>query len=120
MIHFRSFFIGTGSKCRLFKRTFFYQAYFSSHKTSTKAGETVKIATIDEIKKKWQTFTPHYYMLDACPQLFYYTLVNMLKINQAKNILEVACGSGKLLPLALDLKSEETTYLATDLSPAMI
>lgn len=54
--------------------------------------------------------------MDAAPQTFYYTLSNMLKLDQAKNILEVGCGAGKLLSTALDLKNPDASYYATDLS----
>jgi len=58
--------------------------------------------------------------MDAAPQTFFYTLTNLLKLNEAKNVLEVGCGAGKLLSTVLDLKSPETTYLATDVSEGMI
>jgi len=29
----------------------------------------------------------------------------MLKLNEAKNILEIGCGAGKLLPTVIDLKN---------------
>jgi|LakMenEpi03Aug12_release.lakeMendotaPanAssembly.Ray.scaffolds.fasta_scaffold2558134_1 ubiquinone/menaquinone biosynthesis C-methylase UbiE len=44
----------------------------------------------------------------------------MMKLDSAKNILEIACGAGKLIPMALDLKSPEANYFATDLSSNMI
>jgi len=44
----------------------------------------------------------------------------MMKLNEAENILEVACGSGTLLPLMLQHKRPETYYLATDLSSNMV
>ena len=44
----------------------------------------------------------------------------MINLPQAKHILEVACGTGRLLPLAMNLKGEECTYLASDISEAMI
>jgi ubiquinone/menaquinone biosynthesis C-methylase UbiE len=48
------------------------------------------------------------------------TLISVLKIYRAKNILEIACGTGLLLPLALAMKNKEAQYVATDLSPEMI
>jgi ubiquinone/menaquinone biosynthesis C-methylase UbiE len=57
---------------------------------------------------------------DSCPQTLYFTLANMLKLDSAKNILEIACGAGKLIPMVLDLKNPETNYFATDLSPNML
>lgn len=53
-------------------------------------------------------------------QIFYYTLVNMLKIDGAKHVLEIACGIGKLIPYAISLKNQECTYLASDLSENMV
>ena len=53
-------------------------------------------------------------------QTFYYTLIHMLDLPKASHILEVACGGGSLLPLAMSLKPIEATYLATDLSSNMI
>jgi ubiquinone/menaquinone biosynthesis C-methylase UbiE len=44
----------------------------------------------------------------------------MMKLHEAENILEVACGSGTLLPLMLQHKRPETYYLATDLSSNMV
>lgn len=43
-----------------------------------------------------------------------------MKIRNASNILEIACGAGLLLPFVIDQKPQETQYVATDLSPAMI
>ena len=44
----------------------------------------------------------------------------MIDLPHAKHVLEVACGTGRLLPLAMNLKGEECTYLASDISEAMI
>jgi cyclopropane fatty-acyl-phospholipid synthase-like methyltransferase len=40
----------------------------------------------------------------------------MLKLNEAKNILEIGCGAGKLLSTVLDLKNRDASYYATDVS----
>lgn len=58
--------------------------------------------------------------MDSCPQTFYYTLANHLKLWKAQNVLEVGCGAGLLLPFAIDIKSPSTQYVASDLSQAMI
>lgn len=58
--------------------------------------------------------------MDSTSTTFYYTLIHMLQLPQAKHILEVGCGSGKLLHQAALLKPQETTYLATDLSTVML
>jgi|JI61114BRNA_FD_contig_21_1378121_length_690_multi_3_in_0_out_0_1 cyclopropane fatty-acyl-phospholipid synthase-like methyltransferase len=42
--------------------------------------------------------------MDAAPQTFFYTLTNLMKLQESKNILEVGCGAGKLLSTVLDLK----------------
>ena len=68
----------------------------------------------------WTTFSPDYSQLDSCTLTYYHTLIHMLDLTSAKHILEVGCGTGKLLPEAMNLKSSECTYLATDLTPAMI
>jgi ubiquinone/menaquinone biosynthesis C-methylase UbiE len=57
-----------------------------------------------------------YGLFDAAFQTFYYTLINMIDIRKAQNILEIACGTGKLLPLAINMKPTECKYLASDLS----
>ena len=44
----------------------------------------------------------------------------MLELDKAKHILEVACGTGRMLPHAMTLKPKSTTYLATDLTQAMV
>lgn len=54
--------------------------------------------------------------MDSGPQTFYYTLANMLKLDSAHKILEIACGAGKLLPMAMDLKNPNAEYYATDIS----
>lgn len=41
---------------------------------------------------------------DSSAQSFYFSLIHMMKISQAKNILEVACGRSTLLPFAIQLK----------------
>lgn len=69
---------------------------------------------------KWEQTNPNYASLDSAPQTFFYTISNMLKLDQAKNILEVGCGAGKLLSTILDLKNPEASYYATDLSEAMV
>ena len=53
-------------------------------------------------------------------QTFFYSLVNMLSFKDATHILEIACGTGKLLPYAITNKSAETTYTATDLCDNMV
>lgn len=40
----------------------------------------------------------------------------MLQLHSAKHILEVGCGTGRLIPYALTLKPDETTYYASDIS----
>ena len=61
-----------------------------------------------------------YNKFDYSPQTFFFSFLYMTHIWKAQNILEVACGSGKLLPLAMQLKDKDASYLATDLSPKMI
>jgi hypothetical protein len=54
--------------------------------------------------------------MDSSPQTFFYTLTNLLKLQESKNILEIGCGAGKLISTVLDLKTPETYYYATDVS----
>jgi ubiquinone/menaquinone biosynthesis C-methylase UbiE len=44
----------------------------------------------------------------------------MLKIDQAHRILEVACGTGKLIPYIIQIKEPSAYYLASDLSLNMV
>jgi ubiquinone/menaquinone biosynthesis C-methylase UbiE len=57
-----------------------------------------------------------YSRFDAAFHTFYYTLINMIDISKAHNVLEIACGTGKLLPLAVNMKTINCKYLASDLS----
>lgn len=58
--------------------------------------------------------------MDSAPQTFFYTLTNLMKLQEAKNILEIGCGAGKLISTVLDLKPASTSYTATDLSQGMV
>jgi len=51
---------------------------------------------------------------------FYYTLIHMLSLQHSNHILEVGCGTAKLLPLSLHLKPLHSSDTATDLSENMI
>jgi SAM-dependent methyltransferase len=79
-----------------------------------------KGCTIEELKKLRNNLAPIYHNIDPVMQTFYYTLVNMLRLNKARHIYEVGCGTGRLLPYTVGIKSEESTYLATDISDKMI
>jgi len=57
------------------------------------------------MKNQWKNLAPVYSRIDSAMQTFYYTLINILDISKAKNILEVACGTGRLLPIAIYNKS---------------
>jgi ubiquinone/menaquinone biosynthesis C-methylase UbiE len=61
-----------------------------------------------------------YTNIDSCPQTFFFTLIHQMKIKKAKNILEIACGQGLLLPFVMDIKNKDTQYVATDINPFMI
>lgn len=41
----------------------------------------------EQIIEKWKKFSGIYVQFDSTPQTFYYTLANMLKLNEAKNVL---------------------------------
>ena len=75
-----------------------------------------KVQSIQEISTFWDNFVPSYSKFDSVTQTFYYTLIHMLDLPAANHVLEIACGTGRLLPLAITLKNSNTTYLATDLS----
>ena len=79
-----------------------------------------KGCTSEELKKLRNNLAPIYHNIDPCMQTFYYTLVNMMRLNKAKHIYEVGCGTGKLLPYTMGIKPEEATYLATDISDKMV
>ena len=76
--------------------------------------------TVTQNKAKWDDMGSIYARLDACQHVFYYSLVHILQPPKAKHILDVGCGSGRLISLALNLKSIECTYTAVDLSSAML
>ncbi len=48
---------------------------------------SMKIRTIEEVKHTWDNFAELYSLFDNSMQTFYYTLLTMLKIDSAKNIL---------------------------------
>lgn len=79
-----------------------------------------KIPTINEVEKNWDMLSTIYSEFDCTPQSFYFSIVNILEIPKAKNILEIGCGRCLLVPYCLQLKNPETTYMATDLSPKMV
>jgi hypothetical protein len=41
----------------------------------------------DQVRTRWNGMAPVYITMDSTPQTFFYTLSNMLKLNQAKNVL---------------------------------
>lgn len=65
----------------------------------------VKIPDIIQVKKDWNQFSDGYSKLDMGPQTFYYSLLSLMNIQNAKNVLEVACGTGRLLPVTTMLKN---------------
>lgn len=72
-------------------------------------------------QKFWSLYARSYAELtEPNVMTFALTLLNMLKIEDADTILEVACGSGKTLPIALSRKKPEALYYATDLSFEML
>ena len=54
------------------------------------------------------------------PQTFFYSFLTLMDLKNAKNVLEVACGTGKLLPVAIGLKNQTTKYLGIDIAENMI
>lgn len=51
---------------------------------------------------------------------FYYSLVNMLRVEERNHILEVGAGTGFLINHSLVHKQPTATYTATDLSEGML
>ena len=84
------------------------------------SGSKPKAPSIQEVEKLWSEFSQGYNSFDYTPQALYYTLLFMSEPWKANNILEVACGTGKLLPFALKVKKPEAKYLAVDLSSEMV
>jgi ubiquinone/menaquinone biosynthesis C-methylase UbiE len=62
----------------------------------------------------------NYQCIDSVTHTGYYTLVNLLKLPEATNILEIACGTSRMLPYALTLKQNQCPYLATDITWQMV
>jgi hypothetical protein len=46
-----------------------------------------EVDTIDQLEQKWNNAAPLYQQFDSCPQTFYYTLIHMLRFDQAHHIL---------------------------------
>ena len=61
-----------------------------------------------------------YNQVDFPQQIPYFTLLYMSELWKAENILEVACGTAKMIPIALRMKKKDSLYTATDISPSMI
>jgi hypothetical protein len=49
----------------------------------------------------WDDMTEVYTDFDCSPQSFFYSIINMLDISKAKNVLEVGCGRCLLVPYTL-------------------
>eukprot|EP01122_Echinamoeba_exundans_P005397 TRINITY_DN15559_c0_g1_i1.p1 TRINITY_DN15559_c0_g1~~TRINITY_DN15559_c0_g1_i1.p1 ORF type:complete len:465 (+),score=99.19 TRINITY_DN15559_c0_g1_i1:86-1396(+) len=90
--------------------------------TASHTNSNVKVKTIDELKSYWTAFARSF-----SDNLAWSTTangVNMLtymKMAEATDVLEMACGSGLLARFALqNFLSPTAKYTATDLSPAML
>ena len=95
--------IGKNLARSIFRNTLFNQykmiRVFSSQKPPR------KIPQIKDVKKDWNEFSDEYSKIDLGPQTFYYSLLTLMNMQNAKNVLLVACGTGKLLPIAVMLKN---------------
>jgi ubiquinone/menaquinone biosynthesis C-methylase UbiE len=89
----------------------------ASHTTSN-----VKVKTIDELKSYWTAFSRSFAdNLALSTTVTGSTMLAYMKMPQATDILEIACGSGLLARFALqEFVSPTAKYTATDLSPAML
>lgn len=56
--------------------------------------------------KAWTEMSDMYAKVDSAAQIFYNTLVHVMKLDESKNILEVGCGRCLFLPLASQLKPQ--------------
>lgn len=79
-----------------------------------------KIPTVKQVEKEWNDYSHQYDTFDLGPQTFFYSLASILNLHSARNILEVACGTGKLLPFAMERKNAAAKYTASDLAPNMV
>ena len=57
------------------------------------------------MEKYWDNMTEIYPEFDSSPQNFYFGIVSILDIPNAKNILEIGCGRCLLVPYTLELMS---------------
>lgn len=67
--------------------------------------ENVIIPSINQIKKGWDAYSKNNRGKDMAGETFYYSFLSLMSIPTAKNILEVGCGFGNLIPLAIMLKN---------------
>ncbi|EAS06071.1 UbiE/COQ5 methyltransferase (macronuclear) [Tetrahymena thermophila SB210] len=76
--------------------------------------------SITEIEAYWDDFSSQYINMDNGSSLFYLSLINMLKIQDRKSILEVGAGAGFLFNHTMNFKKHGAQYIATDLSEKML
>jgi ubiquinone/menaquinone biosynthesis C-methylase UbiE len=80
-----------------------------------------KVQSTEEINKFWDGFSRYYSMYlepNSCQGGL--NLLNMLKIWEADDALEIGCGSGAILPMIISLKKQKANYIMTDLSEQML
>lgn len=80
----------------------------------------MRASTIKEIQFFWNNFASEYKNIEQHMNTFSYSLMNMLKFENKKNILEVAAGTGFLFDHYLKRKQTNSVYTATDLSENML
>ena len=69
-------------------------------------GEEQLKPTIERIATHWSSMANQVYSeIDSTPQTTYFSLINILQLQSANSILEVACGRCLLVPYALQLKN---------------
>ena len=62
--------------------------------------------TIERLATHWSWMADQVYSeIDSAPQTTYFSLINILQLQSAKGILEVACGRYLLVPYSLQLKN---------------
>ncbi|EAR95123.1 UbiE/COQ5 methyltransferase (macronuclear) [Tetrahymena thermophila SB210] len=78
------------------------------------------VKSVQELETFWDSFSEKYVTQDNSINLFYFSLLNMIKFDQRNKILEVGAGGGYLLNHALKYKKPSAEYFATDLSENML
>lgn len=80
----------------------------------------MSIKSVPEIEAYWDSFSDNYITQDNGTNVFYLSLLNLLRVENRSSILEVGAGAGFLYQHTMNLKKPEAKYTATDLSEKML